>query len=209
MNKFPVIPANKQSLSNRKLIHGVGINDADYVVRPTVNGKTVICPFYITWTHMLERCYRPNFHAKHPTYVGCSVSKEWLIFSNFRSWMVKQDWENKHLDKDLLIQGNKVYSPETCLFVTPAINTLLIDSGAIRGKYPIGVSFHKPTSKFKSQCKAGGKNKHLGYFNTPEEASDAYKLFKYEVIAETAIQQNEPLRSALLNYRIEQEGLNK
>ena len=118
--------------------------------------------------------------------------------------MVEQNWESKQLDKDILIQNNKVYGPETCLFVTNAINNLLIDKGASRGEWPIGVCFDKRGGKYVAQCSAEGKNKNLGYYNTPKEASDAYKLFKYELIAETAIQQTEPLRSALLNYMIEQ-----
>tara|TARA_R110001632_G_scaffold37039_2_gene93713 strand:+ start:7428 stop:8015 length:588 start_codon:yes stop_codon:yes gene_type:complete len=194
----------KESLKKTKRVYGVGINDTDYTISTVINGKRTLCPFYRTWTHMLERCYCPKYQERSPTYKGCSVSKEWLIFSNFRSWMVEQNWESKQLDKDILIQNNKVYGPETCLFVTNAINNLLIDKGASRGEWPIGVCFDKRGGKYVAQCSAEGKNKNLGYYNTPKEASDAYKLFKYELIAETAIQQTEPLRSALLNYMIEQ-----
>ena len=87
----------------RKLIHGVGINDADYVVEKKetishVNGKrkqktTWICPFYRAWKCMLTRCYSATYQERKPTYRGCSVSEEWLTFSNFKSWMEKQDFQ--------------------------------------------------------------------------------------------------------------------
>lgn len=205
MSGFVEVPASKHSLTMRKLIFGFGINDADYVVCQTVNGSQVMCPYYRAWRNMIERCYSPKSLEKYPTYKGCSVTDEWRIFSTFKAWMVKQAWEGNCLDKDILIQGNKVYGPENCLFVTQAINLLLTDCGASRGEWPVGVCFDKVKGKFKAQCAVEGKNKYLGYFNTPEETHEAYKLFKYEVIAETAIQQTEPLRSALLNYRIEQD----
>lgn len=45
------------------LVAGIGINDAGYPIAKfgkTVNGKKVIewvCPFYKTWSSMLQRCY--------------------------------------------------------------------------------------------------------------------------------------------------------
>ena len=92
---FTEIPANNLSLSMRKPIYGVGINDANYTVQPTINGKIVICPFYTKWTGMLKRCYSPQYQEKHPTYVECTVTSEWLFFSVFKSWMANQDWKNK------------------------------------------------------------------------------------------------------------------
>ena len=116
----------------------MGVNDADYTVIPTVNGKQVVCTFYRAWTAMLKRCYNPTYQANNPTYIGCTVCDEWLTFSNFKKWMMRQDFQGKQLDKDLLVKGNKLYSPETCVFVDGMINTFTIDSGAIRGDYPIG-----------------------------------------------------------------------
>ena len=49
---------------SNKLVAGVGVNDADYpIVRfgETVNGRKKrewICPYYKTWSAMLNRCYR-------------------------------------------------------------------------------------------------------------------------------------------------------
>ena len=190
--------------TKRQLVYDVGINDADYVVKPRINGKMVTCPFYRKWTDMLQRCYNPKFQAKCPTYVGCTVAEVWLTFSNFKAWMEKQDWEGKHLDKDLLDPGNKVYGPENCVFVSGHINTLLTDNAANRGAYPQGVNFDKPTGKYKAQCSVGGRSKHLGRFTTIAEAESTYLTFKSGIIAEAAHDQealdNNRLHIALLEY---------
>lgn len=73
---------------------------------------------YATWKNMLERCYSDELHSRYPTYKGCTVCDEWHNFQNFAEWMVAQDYDGKHLDKDIKVKGNKTYSPETCSFVT-------------------------------------------------------------------------------------------
>ena len=184
-----------------KLIYGVGINDADYAVGPKINGKQLWCPFYKTWHRMIMRCYSVKSLKAKPGYLNCSVDDKWLVFSNFKLWMEVQDWKGKHLDKDLLIQGNKVYGPLSCMFVGAEINSLLNEQLNKRGFHPRGVKFQ--SGKYQSQCKANGLHVYLGCYNTPEEAHEAYKAFKYNHIAKIASQQIEPLRTALLNYVIE------
>jgi hypothetical protein len=39
---------------------------------------------------------------------------------------------------------------------------------------PSGVSYHKPLQKYRAQAKVNGVNKHLGYFDTVEDAQLAY-----------------------------------
>jgi len=199
---FIEIKASKSSLSKRKLVYGAGVNDADYIVMSIINGKQNGCPYYRKWQAMLQRCYSDKYHAKHPTYKGCTVCDEWLTFSNFKRWMMKRDWKNKNLDKDLLSQGNKIYTSELCLFVSSKINTLLTDKKSNRGDYPIGVSLGKTKKRYESRCNVDGKCINLGYFDTTKEAHEAYKNFKYKLISEVALQQTEPLKSALLNYKI-------
>jgi hypothetical protein len=123
-NQFIEKPASKKSIAFRKPVHGVGINDADYEIHPTINGKKAMCKYYRSWHSMLERCYSKKVQARQPAYKGCTVCDEWLTFSNFKSWMIKQEWQGKALDKDIRVKGNKVYSPETCMFVTAKENTV-------------------------------------------------------------------------------------
>jgi len=119
------MPASKASLSRRSVVHGVGVNDSDYTVKIVKNKKTLWrCPFYDKWTTMLKRCYSPKHHKNYPSYIGCSVCPEWRYFSKFRLWMEGQKWEGMELDKDILVKGNRVYSPDTCCFVPGTINSL-------------------------------------------------------------------------------------
>jgi hypothetical protein len=159
-----------------KLVYGIGLNDADYVTSSASKGK---CPYYYRWLSMLERCYSKKFKARFPTYVGCVVCEEWLTFSNFKVWMEQQDWEGKHLDKDILGDG-KLYSPETCCFIGVALNTFL--SKRYGHKYPTGVFFSKVNKRFQAQCgnPMTGKPTYCGQYDTPEEAHEAWGKKKLE-----------------------------
>lgn len=115
---------------SNKLIAGVGINDADYpVVRfgNDISGKRNrewICPYYKTWAAMLNRCYREANDERYNAYKDTTVAVEWHTFSNFKSWMEKQDWEGKELDKDLLTDNNQ-YAPSNCIFIPSSINIFI------------------------------------------------------------------------------------
>lgn len=186
MGSFLEIPATKQSLAQRRLIYGVGINDAKYLTQRLVNGSRVMCPYYQRWVAMIERCYSPRLHKVRPTYSECEVSSEWLIFSSFKSWMKDQDWEGMELDKDLLSKGNKTYSKDLCIFIPSQLNSLLNDCGNNRGDMPIGVCFHKSSGRFEAYCRTNGKQNYLGLYDSPEDASSAYKKFKSDHIINIA-----------------------
>lgn len=47
-----------------------------------------------------------------------------------------------------------------------------------------GVTWYRPSGKWKSQCKVNSKNFHLGYFDTKEEASAAYESFASKAFGE-------------------------
>lgn len=193
----------KIKLDTPKLVCGVGINDADYVVvkyetTGYVDGvrkrKLVwICPFYRTWKNMLKRCYSTKYQEERPTYKGCSVSEEWLRFSNFRTWMEKQQWEDKQLDKDLLFGGNKVYSDKACVFVSSVVNSFTSDCGASRGEWLIGASWNKEKSKFQSGCSNPftRKQENLGYFTCEKEAHQAWIKRKLELAHLLAAEQTD------------------
>lgn len=197
---FPFVKANKHSISKRSLVFGVGDNDADYKVYPTINGKQVKCPFYRVWENMLQRCYSEEYQRRRPTYLNCTVSDDWHSFMIFRGWMEKQNWQGMHLDKDILVEGNKIYAPKYCRFVSRAINALLVDKGRARGEYPIGVYMDKRNGRFEAHCSVIGKGKHLGYFDTPTDAHNAWRAAKAEAIRLTVAAENpvDEIRSALL-----------
>jgi len=196
----------------KKLVFGVGINDADYVTQIKeaigyVNGKqkykTVwICPFYQAWKNMLTRSYSEKFKLIQPTYRDVSVCKEWHLFSNFKKWMTTQDWEGKQLDKDLLSPGTKEYSPTACVFVSRQVNMFLIDRGAARGEYKIGVCWDKDRSKFIAGCSnpISGKKENLGRFATEDAAHQAWLDRKLDhAYALAALQEDERVAKALID----------
>lgn len=191
-----------------RLVQGVGVNDSDYAVyrTSTAGGRLKIlwlCPFYRTWRDMINRCYNPRVHARQPTYIGCSVDPEWYSFSAFRAWMLNQDWEGKQLDKDILFPGNKLYSPDSCVFVHVSLNSFLLDALATRGKFPIGVTFDRGAGKFKAQCcdPSTGRSVHLGMFTDPDDAHEAWRQRKHEHACRYADQQTDPRIAQALRTR--------
>lgn len=173
-------------IGNRRLIQGVGVNDADYQVYKCrrVEGKMIrdwTCPYYSRWVDMVKRCYSESFKQKYPTYKDCTMHEDWLYFSNFKAWMETQDWEGKQLDKDLLERGNKHYSPMHCIFIHSRINCFIRDSSNYKSKYPTGVSLSK--KKYSASCcnPFTGKSDYLGVYDTPEEAHLAWRIRKREL----------------------------
>lgn len=143
---------------------------------------------YSNWSGMLNRCYNLKIQEKQPSYKGCYIDKQWLNFQNFAEWFennwnpeTMQGWQ---LDKDILVKGNKIYSPETCCFVPQEINKLFIKSNKTRGKYPIGV--RRYGNYFQARILKYNVSKSLGAFLTPEEAFQAYKIGKEAHIKEVA-----------------------
>ncbi len=78
---------------------------------------------YQTWKGMLERCYCKKCQKKHPTYIGCTVDKEWHNYQNFAKWYDENFKPNLQLDKDKLTNSNKIYSKDTCIFITSQENS--------------------------------------------------------------------------------------
>lgn len=184
----------------RKLIYGVGTNDADYKVTihkefPKVDNKrvqkmTYKCPIYRIWYDMLKRCYCSKYKIKEPTYKDCTTSEEWLSFMNFRAWVLQQDWEGKSLDKDILLVGNKLYSAETCAFVSNEVNNF-VNTGLHRTSsdgLPIGVSKTQQEGVYRARCSDPFKRRpaELGRFTDIQEAHKAWLTVKYKYACELA-----------------------
>jgi len=163
------------------------INDADYVVHPTVDGKRYVCPIYLSCHHMYNRAYNPKLHEIEPNYKDCEVDRRFENFMDFREWMKPQVFYSEagkklDLDKDFIVPDNKIYSPDNCVFIIDALNTFLNDCGAARGKYPTGVSWDGSRGKYSASCSnpATGKSPYIGRYNTVSEARIAYLTRKIE-----------------------------
>lgn len=156
--------------------------------KTSINYEKTEC--YKDWQSMLKRAYDNKEKQKHPTYKDVTVNKELHCFQNFAKWWYDNYYEVGEevmcLDKDILIKGNKEYSPNTMIFVPQRINKLFEKSDRIRGDLPIGVCFNKNNNKYVANCKVDGKTKYLGSYNTSHQAFLAYKEFKEQYIKEIA-----------------------
>lgn len=164
---------------------------------------------YSCWRSMMERGYSNKYKKKYPTYKDVTVCEEWHNFQNFAKWHEEnynpetmKGWE---LDKDILVKGNKIYSPETCCFVPKEINYLLTKSDSIRGELPIGVK--KSGNKFQSRVLKNRISHSLGTYKTSEEAFQVYKEVKEKYIKEVADKWkgkiSDRVYQAMYNYTVE------
>ena len=188
-------------------IYGVGILGVKYP--PSINGRNT--KEYDLWYSMLRRCYSDSSKKKYPTYEGCKVSDNFKSYQYFYEWCNKQigfDNDGFHLDKDLLIKGNKVYSEDSCVFIPQEVNTLLTKSTSSRGEHLIGVYFNKKSKAFVAMVSRNkGQPEYLGLFKTEIEAFNAYKEAKESFVKEQANRWKYWIDirayNALMNYEID------
>ena len=187
----------------RKVLYDIAVVDIEHAHCP----ETRKC--YVLWKDMLSRCYNPQMLKRFPTYIGCCVCQEWLLFSNFKKWFDENYKEGYDLDKDIIVKGNKVYSPQTCAFVPHKLNCTINKCQRSRGGMPIGVSFDKSRQKYSAGLRIGMVKKSLGRFDTPTAAFKAYKAAKEQYVKELAESYfkegkiTERVYQALMKYEVE------
>ena len=171
---------------------------------------------YSTWHRMLQRCYNEEYQKRQPAYIGCEVCEKWHNFQNFAEWDEENYYEIENeimdLDKDILVKHNKIYSPETCIFVPQRINTLFTKRNSKRGNNPIGVSDYI-NGKYVAQCyiinpeTGKSKREYLGVYETQLKAFEVYKEFKEKNIRQIADYYKDEipqkLYDTLYNYEVE------
>lgn len=180
---FEYIKWLEDKAANKKLVCGVGIKDAP--ISFIVDGVRKSCPYYRRWYYLLDRCYSERQLSLKDSYRDCTVCDEWLTLSKFKSWMMTQDWEGKELDKDILISGNRVYSPETCVFVPRRVNLFIMERRRSRTNKDLPIGVMNFEGKYLAQCSRIDKigvGDYLGCFNTPEEAHEAWRAEKLRIV---------------------------
>ena len=181
------------------------------------DGKWIGTWEYNKWQSMLRRCFDNKYKDRYPTYEGVTCCNRWLCFANFLEDLeiLKQEynWDDDiklNLDKDILNKNNKIYSLENCVLVPQWINSLFTKRDNDRGSYPVGVTYHKIAKKYQAHCNINGKLKNLGYYNTIEEAFNAYKIAKEQEIKRVAnecvskgyMAKDSRLYKAMISYQI-------
>ena len=183
----PAIGKSGPSPELRSLCYGVGIND-------------VMIPYFTrtrtwrTWSGIIRRTNNrdPKWinEQNKISYLGCTLDSRWYKLSAFKEWIEQwDDFENKEVDKDLLVLGNKHYGPDTCLMVRPIVNKWFKYKKHGGGDLPRGVSLNPSWKKGKSPnpyrtqiTPIGGKRTGLGYYATLEEASAVFEEARKEQI---------------------------
>lgn len=166
---------------------------------------------YNIWHAMLTRCYNQKFKKENINYQDVTCCQEWLLFENFYEWLHSQEnfdkWlngKNWAIDKDILVKGNRVYSPENCCLVPIHINSLFTKNDINRGNLPIGVS-QRNNKKYIST-----RYNTYQLYDTPEEAFYlGYKPYKESLIKQVAQEEyskgniTKQCYDAMMNYEVE------
>ena len=189
-----------------KIYYGIG-----YYGKELEGVKLSDIPGYRTWRMMLQRCYDKKVHNAEPRYRDCVVCDEWHSLYNFNKWYMKNYYsiadERIELDKDILIKGNKIYSPDTCVFAPQKINVLIVSANRIRGEFPIGVYYDKQKKRYIASLSCGDRTIKVARCKTPIEAFFEYKFYKEHHIKNVAESYKnhipERLYNALMNWNIE------
>lgn len=174
----------------------------------TVDNKTVYTKSGMTFHGLQGRTNSAGvFQNTQLCYKGCSHT--FKDFQEFAEWCNTQKGfkEDFQLDKDLLFKNNKIYSPETCVFLPREINKALIRMTCRRGMYPIGVTVDKKGIRAKCADTLNNRIHLIGYFTSVEEAFEAYKSYKECVLKSLAEKWKDQIDSraynALMSYTVE------
>ena len=185
-------------------LHGVGVLGDKY----TLKEGGVTKREYKLWSGMLYRCYDECYKARFPTYNDCEVSEYFKRYDNFHEWCNTQKGfteDGWHLDKDLIVSGNKVYSENNCVFLPEIVNLAIVKPKKSRD-LPTGVSKAYKSRKFAARIGQYGSIKYLGAFYEIEDAYNTYKDAKKVYITELADKYkhllDERAYDALINYKV-------
>lgn len=109
---------------NNRTVYGIGYN----TLSKDIERDDLYNKLYDKWRHMIFRCTE-KFQNQYPTYKGVTCSEEWKDFANFYydvqnlqgfDYWLNHPNEMVMLDKDTLVEGNKLYSKDTCCFISHA-----------------------------------------------------------------------------------------
>jgi hypothetical protein len=177
---------------------------------PSINGVKTLA--YVQWHGVIRRSYDFPYKAKQKSYERVNVCDEWHCFDTYAEWFYKQEgWDKGYqLDKDILGDGEYLYSPETCCLVPVEINSLYIGVNIKKGVFSTGVYYSKKDKKFCSTIRKHGEYFSLGAYNTEMEAFLAYKTEKESYIKEVALLWRDEIEprvyDALYNIEISPQG---
>lgn len=138
-------------------------NNGGYVACNSIGEYEVLIKTtaYKCWVNMLNRVGKGR-------YKNVSIHREWLNFNQFKLFYDKWYREGFVLDKDILSDGEKVYSESTCCFVPSVLNTAIRECSTLTNNGSKNTSFtmYFHTMEEVVSCK------------TNEERDALYKIYR-------------------------------
>jgi len=112
-----------------------------------------------------------------------TVCDEWLNFQVFAKWYNEQSYKHDDLDKDILSNGAKMYSPENCVLISRELNAFMANVHSNNTSGVVGVSWHKQHQKWITRISdpRTGQERFLGYFNNKYEGGVVYRKARLEI----------------------------
>lgn len=187
-------------------VYGVGyLGEGPYPASYNKGGNKISSPAYEVWGSKLKNCYGKS--KRSHIYEDVEFCEEWLNFQVFAKWFYSQTkiyGKGGFVDKDLLFLGNREYSPETCVYIPPAVNSLFTGtSGNISGVHWCNTQQKWVAQIQRGELTAQGKKKqsYLGRFNCKQTADTAYYSAKLAHVKEVALKHQEQL-PPILFYKL-------
>lgn len=139
------------------------------------------------WNNLKDRTRAGPLWDRIPSYIGSK--NEFINFQHFVEWSRKQigyDKHNYNLDSDILRDGDKIYSENTCLFIPQQLNRFIQGRNAGESGY-YGICLAKTRDKLLVRCEidTGFISKTLTskYFNISDIELAKEHSLKYKNIA--------------------------
>ena len=114
---------------------------------------------------------KPIGTVRRDGYLECSVDRRLYLLHRLAWCYVYGDWPTGELDH---INGIKSDNRISNLRMVSRKQNMQNQQRPQRGNPYLGVSWHKKAAKWAAQIVVDRKHKHLGLFETPEDAREAY-----------------------------------
>jgi hypothetical protein len=138
---------------------------------------------FCIWKHIKLRCTEgASVQTASPSYVGCAMHSDFSDFQKFVEWHRAQagyGMEGYDVDKDLLVVGNKIYGPDTCVLLPRDLNRFLVQMPP--KDLPQGVRICPRDGRYLVEIRNCGKSTFVGRFDDLSKATSAYREKKAEL----------------------------
>lgn len=125
-------------------------------------------PEYRAWVNMIKRCTEARWAQ---WYGPITVCEKWrLSYNAFLEDVGRRPSKLHSLDR---IESSKGYEPGNVRWSTKAVQSRNTKNHSTNKTGIRGVSWSKEKKKWRAHISVGNKSKHLGYFDTTEQAAEA------------------------------------